>query len=240
MYPKKIFLVFFLSIIFYNCVEDLKTSFLITSITTENNKLVDVTIPKAIGDESVSMEINSEIEKIVASALQIGDPEITSSKSIEESITIFNEEFTKFNSEFPEFSQPWEAQIDGEVIHQSTEIISISITSYTNTGGAHGALHISFLNFNAVTGKRIKNDKLFKDFNAFKTIAKSYFDATIKDKNTLFEPDNFQLPQNIGYNEDGVVFLYNTYEIAPYSTGIIEFTIPIDKVSTFLAFDGSN
>ena len=97
----------------------------------------------------------------------------------------------------------------------------------------------SFLNFNAETGNRIPNKNLFKNESDFKAAVKPYYEAALNEDDIIFEPDNFQLPANIGYNEEGIILLYNTYEIAPYSTGIIDFTIPIDKVSSLLVFKGS-
>lgn len=235
LYKKLLLLICFSSFIF-SCNEELKTTFSNTNITTPNNKLVEVNIPKAIGNDLVIAEINSELSKTVIATLQIGDPDTITSKSIEESIASFNIEYNKFNKDFPDVSQPWEAQIDGEVMFQSAEVISIAITSYTNTGGAHGNTNISFLNFEATTGKRIQNNDLITNKDAFKTVAKSYFKNAITEDDVIFKPDTFQLPTNIGFNEEGVILLYNTYEIAPYSTGIIDFTIPIEKVSDYLAF----
>jgi len=73
--------------------------------------------------------------------------------------------------------------------------------------------------------------------NAFKTVAEDYFNDQIADKKELyFEPDNFVLPQNIGFNDTGVILLYNSYEVAPYSTGLTEFTIPFDDLVPYLNF----
>ena len=133
---------------------------------------------------------------------------------------------------------PWEAQIDGEVIYKSPEIISLAITSYINTGGAHGISIVSFLNFKAATGEKISNEQLITDLEGFKKVVKPYFDKTITNENIpIFDTNNFHLPINIGYTEDGLVLLYNTYEIAPYSSGIIEFRIPLEDVQPFLAFN---
>ncbi|WP_308991571.1 DUF4163 domain-containing protein [Mariniflexile litorale] len=239
MHTKKLFL-FICSLCFIlSCNEKAKTTFSDINITTKNNKLVEVNLPKAIGNNSITTQINTEISKVVIAALQIGEQDTITFKTIEESITLFNNEYRAFNTDFPDVSQPWEAQIDGEVMHQSLEIISIAITSYVNTGGAHGNTNISFLNFDASTGKRIKNKDLIKDLNAFKNVAKSYLKNALNHEDVLFEPNDFKLPANIGFNEEAVILLYNTYEIAPYSTGIIEFTIPIEKVNDFLVFNGS-
>jgi hypothetical protein len=222
-----------------SCNEELTTTFIDINITTDNNNLVEINIPNAIGTDLISTNINSEISKVVITELHVGETDSSTAKSIEESITLFNEEYNAFNTDFPDSTAPWEVQIDGELLFQSYEIISIAITSYMNTGGAHGITNISFINFDAATGKRIPNDKLFKNEAAFKDAAQPYFEAALKEDDIIFDPDNFKLPANIGYNEEGIIFLYNTYEIAPYSTGIIDFTIPIDKVSPFLVFDSS-
>ncbi|MDO7172270.1 DUF3298 and DUF4163 domain-containing protein [Mariniflexile sp. AS56] len=236
MLYRKILLCIGLLSFIYSCNEDLKPSFSDINITTSNNKLVEVNLPKAIGDDSISSKINSEINKTVAAALQIGEQDSATTKTVEESITLFNEEYNAFNTDFPDVSLPWEAQVDGEVMFQSVRVISVSITSYVNTGGAHGITTISFLNFDPSTGKRIQNNEWIQNKEGFKSIAASYLEEAVKEDGVLFESDNFQLPNNIGFNESGVILLYNTYEIAPYSTGIIEFTIPIEKVQAFLAF----
>ncbi|MFH6767534.1 DUF3298 and DUF4163 domain-containing protein [Gaetbulibacter aquiaggeris] len=239
MLKNKFISIIFCFILFNSCEEESKISFVEVKITTENNDSVEINIPEAIGDMTIAEVINSEINHTVMSALHIGDSENITSKSVEESIDTFNKEYKNFMNEFPDSAQVWNAEIDGEVIYQSDEIISVSISSYVNTGGAHGIFHISFLNFSAETGKRIPNGNLFNDITAFKNMAKTYFDTSIKDKSTLFEKDNFTLPVNIGYTEDGLILAYNVYEIAPYSTGLIDFTIPYEEADDYLVFKGS-
>jgi hypothetical protein len=224
---------------FFNCEEPTKITFSETSISTENNNIVEINIPKANGNSSVTNTINSSIEKAVITALQIGYPDNIETETIEEGITSFNNEFENFKTDFPESLQVWNAQIDGEVLFQSPEIISVSITSYVNTGGAHGILNISFLNFDSTTGKQIKNNELFTNIAEFKKIAQVHFNEAIKEKDLLFETDKFELPENISYTEDGLVLLYNTYEIAPYASGIIEFSIPFDEIESYLVFNSA-
>jgi hypothetical protein len=223
--------------VFFNCEEERKTTFSEINITTDNNNLVEVNIPEASGNEAIMNQINSEIQKKVISALHIGNLEDTYSSSIQESIISFINEYNTFKKDFPESSQLWEAQIDGEVIYQSEEFTTVAITSYKNTGGAHGNLNISFLNFDLKTGLKLDNIQLFTDIESFKTIAETYFESETKDKNLLSDDKTFKLPENIGYSEDGIILLYNTYEVASYSTGIIEFAIPFSKCASYLAFN---
>lgn len=224
----------------FNCSEDIKTTFSDINISTENNNIVEVNIPKALGNREITDSINYEIEKSVIEALVFGEQSNIQLKTIEESIIAFNQEYNTFKADFPESSQIWEAQIDGEVLFQSSEIISISITSYVDTGGAHGILNISVLNFNSITGNRISNKDLFTDFDGFKAIAQTYFYQAIKENDVVFDQNKFDLPTNIGYTDDGLVLLYNTYEIAPYSTGIIEFAIPFKAIESYLVFNSAD
>ena len=240
MFFKFRYLIICCLILFLNCTEAIKTTFSELNISSENNSPVEVNIPKAIGKGEMANSINSELEQLVVDALTIGKQSKIQVKSIEESIIAFNQDYEAFKADFPDSSQIWEAQIDGEVIFQSSEIISVSITSYANTGGAHGILNISFLNFDSSTGKLISNKNLFTDIDGFKTLAETYFKKAIKENDVLFNQDKFQLPTNIGYTEDGLVLLYNTYEIAPYSTGIIEFAIPFKDIEPYLVFNSTN
>jgi hypothetical protein len=225
------------SLISQTCKEEKTVEFKEVTKTTNTNKLVEINIPEAIGKEDISKAINKSINQLVIHSLNVNDETGSEPKTIEESIDTFNKEYTTFKRDFPDSAIAWEAQIDGEVMYQSADVISISITNYLNTGGAHGNLTISFLNFNAQTGKLLKNEDLFEDYLAFTTLAKTYFNEEIADKkDQYFEPDNFKLPENIGFNEEGVILLYNTYEVAPYSSGITEIHIPWEDLQTTLNF----
>ena len=221
--------------LFFSCKKDIETTFEDLYITTENNTLVEVNILKASGDKTVSQAINSKIEKAVIANLHIGELDTVTATSIKESITEFNKEFQNFQNDFPETVQIWEAQIDGEIMYNSPEIISIALTSYLNTGGAHGMLKISFLNFETSTGEIISNENLITNVEAFKQVALPYFKKATEDKDIFeMELDIFNLPENMGFSDEGIILLYNAYEIAPYSTGIIEFVIPFNEIESYI------
>ncbi len=217
--------------------EEEKLSFSEVQITTNSNTLVEVFIPKASGNTIISKAINTKIENFIASLFKLEKADtLNKPASLTQQIDAFNKEYQNFSKIFPETTQQWEAQIDGEVIFQSKDIISIAITAYLNTGGAHGNTTITFLNFEASTGKQILKENLFTDIEAFKIVTKPYFDNTVSDTSILLDPEVYELPQNIGFSEEGVILLYNTYEIAPYATGVIEFIVPFEKANEYLVF----
>lgn len=209
------------------------------TFTDGDTSMVEVNVPLAEGNTVIANAINLSIEKSVIANLQVAKVDTIAFHSIKEAIEGFDNEFEAFKHDFPESAYPWEVQIDGDIMYQSNAVISLALTSYMNTGGAHGNLTITFFNFNAQTGKTISNSGLFNDNEAFYKLAKAYYQKHVDDKKILFEPEKFVLPANIGYSENGITLLYNTYEIGPYSTGVIEFTIPYDEVSSLLVFDGA-
>ena len=119
--------------------------------------------------------INKSVLNVVNSNLRIGDLEESESLTTKELINLFNEEYESFKTDFPESAIEWDSQIDGQVMYHSASVISIVITSYQNTGGAHGQLNITFLNFDVETGKALKNAELFADMPGFKQLAKSMY-----------------------------------------------------------------
>jgi len=227
-----------LFLIFTSCVTEEKITFKEVEITAEGNSIVSINIPKAEGNNIISNTINKTITHTISQSLNFGKENLNSKKSLEEQIQFFNNEFIAFKKDFPGSAQEWKAQIDGDLMYQSQEIISIAISSYLNTGGAHGILTISFLNFDSKTGLLLENDKLFNDIESVKSIAKPYFEDFIAENDSeIFNADEFLLPQNIGFEDEGIIMLYNGYEVAPYSTGIIQFTIPYNEISSYLNFN---
>ncbi|MEW4923173.1 DUF4163 domain-containing protein [Algibacter sp. 2305UL17-15] len=221
---------------FNSCKNEQVITFSEVEKTTDTNTIVEINVPEASGNLLISNTINSEIESYICKLLSQNDE--ASISTLDAQIDAFNRSYKDFTTDFPNSSQQWEAQIDGEVIYKSSEIISIALTAYINTGGAHGSTTISFLNFESATGNLIPNTKLFNTIEAFKNVAQPYFKEATRDKSLLLESKTFELPANIGYSDEGIILLYNVFEIAPYSEGIIEFTIPYSEVNDYLIFNG--
>lgn len=225
-------------ITFFNCKKETEAiQFSETGFNVENNTLVEINSILAKGNENIVSKINKQINTVLINALHIEDANTKALKTVEEGISLFNDAYNSFSDEVKKATPPWETQIDVEVIYQSEALASIAITSYVYLGGAHGLTTIIFKNFDLTTGNLIDNADLFTDYNRFKELSEKHFDKNIEDKTSLFEPSNFKMPKNIAYSHEGIVLLYNTYEIAPYSTGIIEFLIPYNEAQPYLAFN---
>lgn len=239
MFRNRYSLIVLCFFILNSCGVEPKLVFEEINFTTEDITLVEIIIPAATGNSPIVNAINSDVKKEVIKYLSIFDDDIKEVTSIEESIAAFNDEYINFKNNYPNLTQPWEAQIDGEIMFQSPEIISMSLTSYVNTGGVQGTLNISFLNYDTKTGNRIRNIDLFKNIHDIKALAKTYFEEAVENKSSTFIPNSFKLPENIGFNESGLILLFNGYETAPYASEIIEFIIPFEEVNTLLNFNST-
>ncbi|SHI67118.1 PdaC/SigV domain-containing protein [Algibacter luteus] len=237
MNHSKITVLIWCFLILFSCKEEQKITFTDVNISSENNSIVVVNIPEAIGNSTIADRINSEIEQTIISELHIGNRDDITSNSIKEGILNFNNEYQSFVKNFPESESIWEAQIDGEVMYQSSEVISIALTTFINTGGATGILNITFLNFESESGKRLENNQLINNLKAFKTLAVPYFNDAIADQDVPLDAIQFKLPANIGYSEDGLVLLYNIQDLSPYLNDILEFAIPFEVVQDILVYN---
>ena len=235
---KRFFLVIIISLSFNACVEESQLMFSESNQFYQKNANIEINIPVAEGDTELAALINSKIENHIANTLLFSE-EDSETATLEEGISRFDTEYKNFKSDFEESKLVWEATFDAEVMYQSSEIISIAISSYTNTGGAHGNSVITFYNFDSISGEILKTSEIISNLDAFTKIAEQHFmvDVEMEASESIddyFFGEPFHLPANIGYNEEGLVLLYNTYEVASYAMGITEFTIPFEEIESLL------
>jgi hypothetical protein len=123
-------------------------------------------------------------------------------------------------------------------------IVTVSIHSYVFTGGAHGMTVTSYLVFDTLTGKQFTLDDLFVpgfEVRLDHLIGQRYrqihglkpYEPLNGDKGGLFE-DRIAHNDNFAVTGSGVRFLFNQYDIAPYSAGQIEIGLPFDDLRSIL------
>lgn len=236
---KKISLFLSIFIILFSCKEDSEVSFVDKTIEKTEHAKINITYPKAEGNEKVANRINKTVENFLANEINMSE-KADKNLLLEDAIKDFDDEYTSFKEDFSDSTQEWEALIESEVNFESETVLCITVNSYLDTGGAHGNSHVTFLNFDKRSGKLLKMEDIIKDEEGFKKIAIPYFEKATKplsndeEVQDMFFGEAFQLPENIGFNAEGVILLYNIYEIASYAQGVTEFTIPYDAAKPFL------
>jgi Protein of unknown function (DUF3298)/Deacetylase PdaC len=198
---------------------------------------IEINYDKAKGNKALSETINSQIEKSIITSINSSE----NATDLRDALNIFNSEYLKFIEEFPDAAEPvWELSIETEVSYQSEDIISIAIGTYEYKGGAHGNDQIKFLNLNAKTGSVLEINDFLENNESFDKLAKSYFIKNLNDENENLKMEDFffgkpfHLPENMGLCDEGLILLYNVYEVASYAQGYTEFVIPFEEVKPFL------
>ncbi|MGB7786238.1 MAG: DUF3298 domain-containing protein [Salinimicrobium sp.] len=201
--------------------------------------IISLEVVKAKGAE-VSKDINAKLEEHVIQLISTEeDPAVTSLEQLSENfISDYNEAAESFSEE-----PPWEAYLNENVYFKSDSLVSIGITAEIFSGGAHGYKTLTFLNFNPKTGDRYSAEELFKpEFSSFveEKFRSKYeipSEENINSSGFWFENDEFRLPENIGFEEDKLILVYNSYEIAPYAFGDVYMEIPLEEVRPFLKIE---
>ena len=201
--------------------------------------VISLEVVKAKGAE-VSENINAKLEEHVIQLISSEEnPAATSLEQLSENFISDYKEAAESFSEEP----PWEAYLNENVYLKSEDVVSIGITAEIFSGGAHGYKTLTFLNFNPKTGERYSADDLFTpEFTVFvEEQFRSKYDIPseehINSTGFWFENDIFHLPENIGFEKDKVILVYNSYEIAPYAAGDIYMEIPLEEVRPFLKIE---
>lgn len=133
-------------------------------------------------------------------------------------------------SDFPVHT--YEALVVYKVTYNKSCVVSLYYDIYEYTGGAHGSTLRCADTCNLESGSRIDLNQLILCPPDYKTYLLSQITEQIgRDSSIYFE--NYANLALTNFNEDsfyctqeGIVFFYQQYDIAPYSSGIREFLIP--------------
>ena len=127
---------------------------------------------------------------------------------------------------------PCIAKTKYSVHYNKNNILSISVTYYSYTGGAHGSTVIKTMNINVDTGRILLIRDFFELGENYEEVLKEIHSQIEEDKEKYYKdaieklrtiPDNQKFYIEKGY----IVVYFGEYDIAPYASGIPEFKIPV-------------
>jgi len=186
-------------------------------------------------DSIVADSITTRINALVS----VGNPEVKG-QSLELIGKAFINDFTEFNKETPELGMGWfyEGAVNVETLTDS--LLSLSLKEDYFTGGAHGGHSTFFININPNTGEAftLQNYLMPDQEESVRRIGERIFrreheladTASLIENMFEFPNDRFELNKNYGFTKDGILFYYNSYEIAAYAMGPSEVLIPYDSL----------
>jgi len=133
-------------------------------------------------------------------------------------------------------------KIDANVLREDSSLTTVYISGTEYVGGGHDADRFLLVNWNTKSSKTIKLDDIFIDGYHEKLIqiAERIFrkneklSDTASLKNYLFEKGIFTLNNNFLITPTGITFLYNEYEVKPYTEGTTQIDIPYSQIASLL------
>ncbi len=162
------------------------------------------------------------------------------SENVDQLIKEYLDEYKKFKREFPDSWQQWEVERTAEIVFQDENILAADIHEYSFLGGAHPNSYLNFYNFNLSTGELIKLSDLFIDGyeTELNKVAESIFrkekgisrNVDMSKSGYWFKDNKFSVNNNFLLNDEGILFYYNSYEIAPYAVGPTRIFIPYENI----------
>lgn len=136
--------------------------------------------------------------------------------------------------------QFWDYFYSATGYFKNDNYITLTFTEGGYTGGAHGNWTSTTYHLNPQTGEQYSLESFFGEEGLAQLlkIGEQLFrehegidpDVPLSESGYWFSDDKFHLGKNYYFEMNGMNILYTQYEIAPYSAGIINFTIPAEKI----------
>jgi len=127
-----------------------------------------------------------------------------------------------------------------EIKNNQRNILSLTLTVYSFTGGAHGMTIVKSLSFDVLTGRQYELQDLFKPESDYVKDLSTIIQQKIKDwkiqllgEFTTIRPD-----QDFYLADHSLVIYFQLYEITPYVWGFPYFPIPILDIQEIIQPNG--
>lgn len=133
--------------------------------------------------------------------------------------------------------------VTSEYGYGASNCLCYRITDIRYEGGMYEVKHIHLLNFDTETGRKIELRNIFRPSHPaiihpllMKELQRK-FDCDdmngLHEKGVLLLTDIY-IPENYTLDKDGITFLYNADEIAPYDAGVITLYIPYEELKPII------
>jgi hypothetical protein len=188
----------------------------------------------------IAAKINTAIRTKILAPMQEGKP-IDSPQDL---AAQFADEYKLLQARAPDYNLPWFVTRKASLVTATPSVLSFECDNESFTGGAHPNTIFTYLNFDPATGDRFSLEDLLKPEvetqlaqaaeKRFREMKKLAPDADLNANGYQFPDDRFALAKNFYPSSAGLVFYYNSYEIAPYDMGPTVLTLPYAGIKTLI------
>nr|CAA6829477.1 MAG: Unknown protein [uncultured Thiotrichaceae bacterium] len=160
----------------------------------------------------------------------------------------FAEGFIQEYTEAPNPFSSWELDRSIRIVFTTKNMITLLFEEYGYTGGAHPYSGYRYSVLSLEDGRQIQlADLLNPAYEAalnvagekiFRETRKLKEEETLEEQGFAFPNDVFSLNDNFGVLKEGLDFIFNSYEIAPYALGPTQFTVPYEDIQELVSPEG--
>ncbi len=155
---------------------------------------------------------------------------------------VFLTEQAKFLRENPDAGARagWYLNVNSQVLHQTSALVSLEIKSEGYSGGAHGYAMTTLQTFSP-DGHALKVIEMVTDTLALKELVEQEFRKERQLEATSLEAQGFYtqagrlpFPENAALTKEGLLLYYNAYEVNAYAFGATKLLLPYDRLQALL------
>jgi len=119
-------------------------------------------------------------------------------------------------------------------------ILSIALTNYAFSGGAHGLTIMKSLTFDVETGKLYSLKDLFKDGSNYVDVLSEIIEEQIKERDIpiIMEFDKIRPDQDFYIADKALVIYFQLYDLEPYAYGFPQFPISVYEIQDIIKENG--
>lgn len=139
------------------------------------------------------------------------------------------------------YNLAWKLERRVELIHETSNLVTLHFHEFSYTGGAHPVQVDQFRSFYKPDGTMLTIGDLTagrREFEILRDLAEEQFRYTyqllenddLADAGFHFLDGEFHLTENFAFTRYGLLFYFNAYEVAPYSTGPIAIELPYEDL----------
>lgn len=193
-------------------------------------------------EEAPNETLRRELEGTIDSFLLGGDGGEPASDTVEAAADTFIEDFRSFVADGPEQPGSWSDERIVEITHLDPRWVSLRFSHYQYLGGAHPNIAVVLRTLRLSDGSVPSLDELVAPG------ARSRLDALAETRfrelrgldsdvgleaagDTSDEEARFSLNDNFAVADDGLLFYFDRYEMAPYALGPTELLLPWSELA---------
>ena len=143
----------------------------------------------------------------------------------------------------------YEEDVEGKVMYNDKGVLSYQFHIYSYTGGAHGFTKtyngvLDLANNSLVTSTHLFKDDKHEEVNNLlrKQLAMDNGCESVEElieKGQFFAPNEIEITDNFYVSNEGITWIFDPYDIAPFNMGEISISLSWDSIFPFLKTETS-